>query len=46
MHSDFTWLMSMVLDREATVEACYDLLRELSRRVRERYGLREGGAPA
>jgi hypothetical protein len=26
-------------DREATVEACYDLLRELSRKVRERYGL-------
>ncbi|GAB4247339.1 uroporphyrinogen decarboxylase/cobalamine-independent methonine synthase family protein [Deferrisoma sp.] len=28
-------------DKEATVEACYELLRELSFRVRERYGLRE-----
>ncbi len=28
-------------DKEATVEACYELLRELSRRVRDRYGLVE-----
>jgi len=30
-------------DREATVEACYELLRELSQRVRDRYALREPG---
>lgn len=31
-------------DREATVEKCYDLLRELSHRVRERYSLGDEGA--
>jgi hypothetical protein len=33
-------------DKGATVEACYELLRELSRRVRDRYGLWGAGESA